>query len=322
MLNRRDMGVLSASGLACAFLGLNGCDTAQPHVWQPHVWQGQALGAPSSVKLYGVPLAKAKELFLASETEITRLKNIFSLSDTASEISGLNQHGVLEHASPEMIEVLQTAAHISDLTHGAFDITVQSLWNTAKHLTRVQISQEGIKQLWAKAYDLVDYTYVKINGRHVSFTKPDVTITLNGLAQGYITDKITQLLLRSGARSGLVNIGEYRAFGTKTWKLGVQDPRNIMDVIDIISLKSAGLATSSATGGYLSAEMSHIFEPRTGHNKPQFISASVVHKSAIMADGLATAFTLLDEGRIRNIAKKANVHAALLMREDGEIIRI
>ena len=95
-----------------------------------------------------------------------------------------------------------------------------------------------------------------------------------------------------------------------------------MNVIDIISLKSAGLATSSATGGYLSAEMSHIFEPRTGHKKPQFISASVVHESAIMADGLATAFTLLDEGRIRNIVKKADVRSALLMREGGEIIRI
>ena len=69
-----------------------------------------------------------------------------------------------------------------------------------------------------------------------------------------------------------------------------------MNTVETIKLRNASLATSSAKGGYLDEHLSHIFEPRTGNKKPQFISASVVHERAEMADALATAYTLMGGG--------------------------
>jgi len=317
MLNRRDMCKLGGAGIAVAVLGAGGCTTVADQIWD-----GEVFGASGSIKLQGVSAVQARDLFQEAQAEIARLDSIFSLHNPTSEISRLNQDGGLEQASPEMIEVLQAAQHISKLTNGAFDITVQALWNTAEFLTRAKVTQAGMKQLWDEAYARVDYRFVKIGDKRVSFTKPGVAVTLNGLAQGYVADKVTALFINGGARSGLVNLGEFRAFGAKTWRVGIQDPRNIMDVAEIVSLNNAALATSSALGGYLSAELSHIFAPRTGHAKPQFVSASVGHPSAMIADGLATAFTLLDADSIRGIVQKSNVESVVLMYDRGEIIRI
>ena len=298
-------------------MGLTAC-----HQGAEYIWEGEALGAPGFIKLRGLPAGEAERLFISAKAEIKRLENIFSLNDQSSEISRLNKQGGLKIASPEMIEVVRAAHEISELTGGAFDITVQALWNLAQFLKRAKVTSEGAKKLWAEAYSRVDYRFVKATAQSVRFTKPGVAITLNGLAQGYITDKITRLLIKKGAVSGLVNIGEFRAFGPKAWNVGVQDPHNILDVMEVMPLKNASLATSSGKAGYLSEKMSHIFAPRTGHKAPQFISASVMHKTAMIADGLATAFTLMDIGHIRAAAKQAGAGKVLLVRENGEIIRV
>lgn len=294
-----------------------------------HLWEGEALGAPASIKLFGLSEARAEHLFKIARKETERLAKIFSLYDSNSEISRLNRTGRLKNASRDMIELLHASRHISELTGGAFDVTVQPLWNLSVLMQNIEITKKGADDLWNNARALVDYHYVSVDGHDISFAKQGVEITLNGIAQGYISDKVAAILQDEGAENGLVNIGEFKAFGRREggepWRVGIQDPRNIMDEIETLELRDQGLATSSGLAGKISDDLLHIFDTRAdglSGSRPEFISASAVHKSAMVADGFATAFTLMNELQITDICNQIGGMRAILVREDGEVIRI
>ena len=323
---RKALKLTGAALLAGAAFPLAACTTEQ----QLSTWEGEALGAPASIQLYGGADAHSDNLFKAAAKEAARLEGIFSLYDPTSEISRLNKRGWLNNASAEMIEILNAARQISVYTAGAFDITVQPLWNLSVLMQRIELKKQDADRLWAEARALVDFRFIEIKGHNISFTKPGVAITLNGIAQGYISDKIADLLQREGAENGLVNIGEFKAFGRteggEPWRVGIQNPNNILEQLDVIELRDQGLATSAGMAGKISDDLLHIFDTRARSvqkpDAPLFVSASVVHKSAMVADGFATAFTLMDEQAVADVCSQIGGLRAILVRQDGDIVRI
>ena len=299
--------------------GLSGCVT-RPKNAPGQVWDGEALGAPASIRLVGASDDLAQKAFALAQTIINQMRQRFSLYDPHSEISKLNRHGALSAASSDFIALLRTAKQVSVLTQGAFDITVQVLWNAAQGIQKQGLSSQQADQVLAKARALTGFDKVHIEGQRVWFETPGMAITLNGIAQGYITEKVATVLAGLGAYSGLVNIGEFQAFGPKRFTIGIADPVNVLDIIETVHLRRAGLATSSPKGGYISDTLSHIFSP--AGLAPSFLSASVVHPSATLADGLATAFTLMDLAAIKKTAKKSGAQKVLLVSANSELIRI
>ena len=75
-----------------------------------------------------------------------------------------------------------------------------------------------------------------------------MSITLNGIAQGYITDKVTELLASFGISNTLVNMGEYRALGSKNngedWKIGIRNPDQTWKISQILPMQNMSVATS------------------------------------------------------------------------------
>jgi FAD:protein FMN transferase len=312
VLNRRQF--LSVAG---AMLVPAGCTRTSTGA---QVWESEALGAPARIELFGLNARAAADAFLQATQMIEQLSNSFSLYRKDSEISRLNRDGRLDQASPNMVELVTLGQRLGRLTDGAFDMTVQVLWQAARLLQEKPLSASAEQQQWQAAYGRVDYRKVRIEGTQIEFSLPGMAITLNGLAQGYITERVAQLLQRLGARAGLVNIGEFQAFGERAFWVGIQDPGNVLDVLETVRLKQAGLATSSALGGVLGQKRFHIFNPGSPKAGARFISASVVHPSAAMADGLATAFTLMDEKAIRALSQKLSTKQVILVKADGKTI--
>jgi len=225
--------------------------------------------------------------------------------------------------------LINAAREVSEITNGAFDITVQPLWELATSLSTRKINRDVADKLWAEARSKVDYRAIEIEGARVRFTKPGMKITLNGIAQGYVTEQVSTLLQERGVKNGLVNFGEYKAFGKNMngnpWRVGIQNPINVMDNTEIIDLQDQALATSAANAGQISEQLSHIFDARAGReigSKPTFASASVLHSSATWADAFATAFTLMNEAEIRKIVKAQKGMKAILVKQDGSVLRI
>jgi thiamine biosynthesis lipoprotein len=135
-------------------------------------------------------------------------------------------------------------------------------------------------------------------------------LTLNGIAQGYVTDRVVDILRAGGIESSLVDMGEPRAVGfhpSRTpWRVGIADPDHPEQVDETIEAVDQAVATSGAYGFRFDLDgcFNHLLDPRTGTSAHRYRSVTVVMPTAAAADALSTAFSLLPEDGIVNALRK------------------
>jgi len=276
---------------------------------ETYSWSGIALGAEASLTLQHDDEAEAKSAIAACLAEVQRLEAMFSLYREDSALVRLNASGRLEEAPLDLRILLAEALRLSERTGGAFDPTVQPLWSVyAAHFSAPQASPSGpANHLIDEALARTDWRAVELSGAGIRLTKPEMAITLNGIAQGYITDKISDLLASRGFEHVLVNMGEQRALGAKwdgeAWRIGVADPQSRGGMLIEIPVSSGAVATSGGYGCRFDAagRFTHILDPRTGASARQFESITVIAPRATEADGLSTALSVLGEDQAKNL---------------------
>ncbi len=287
-------------------------------------WQGQALGAEASLLLHHPDPEEADAAINASLREIRRLEQIFSLFRADAAIATLNRDGRLAKAPPEMLELLEAARRLSALSDGAFDITVQPLWEAYAKGGECEVRAATVR-------DLIDWRGVIVEGTIVRLAKPGMAITLNGIAQGYITDRIADLLRHRGFTRALVHMGEYRGLGRRddgeAWQVGIGDPRSVPgigDVVERVDLADRALATSSPFGTHLACDdttgVHHLFDPKSGRPAEHWSSVSVVAKRAVIADGLSTTVAVAPAERAQTLLAKGGAERAWLLDQAGRCL--
>jgi thiamine biosynthesis lipoprotein len=295
MTRRRFISVLAAAS-AVPLASRRGL-AAQPRTV---TWEGIALGAPARLTLQHGDEATAKEAIAVSLEEIARLEAIFSLHRPDSALSRLNTTGSIEDAPGELRVLLAEALALARLSNGAFDPTIQPLWALyAHHFGGPGASPDGpsLDEIGA-ALHLVDWRRVEIEGGAVRLGLPHMAVTLNGIAQGYITDRVGALLRARGFEYVLVSLGEDLALGPKwdgsAWRIGIADPENRARVLTEVPLSVGAMATSAGSGFHFDAagRFTHILDPRTGRPARQWASVTVLADRAALADGLSTVLSV------------------------------
>jgi thiamine biosynthesis lipoprotein len=270
-------------------------------------WRGVALGAHASLTLQHANDSAGREAIAECLTEVARLESIFSLHRPDSAIATLNRTGELADAPGDFRILLAQALSLAERTGGAFDPTVQPLWSLyARHFAKAGTAPEGPSDREVdEARILVGWRHVEINGAAVRLAKSGMAITLNGIAQGYITDKVGAVLRRRGFDHVLVNMGEQLALGPKAdgtaWQIGITEPhaRSASGAEEAISaripLSGGALATSETLGTTFDPafSVSHILDGRTGRPAQAWSSVSVLAPTATLADALSTALAIL-----------------------------
>lgn len=284
-------------------------------------WNGTAFGAPASIKIRTPLKIDAKNLIPASTSLARRIEEISSLSISNSHVSFLNEHGQIYPASPHLINMINTAREVSEATQGAFDITVQPLLELAARPNIKELSTARVNELWAEARSKVGYKDIAIDGAHIRFNKPGMKITLNGIAPGYTTEQISTLLQERGVQNGMVNFGEYQAFGKNLngtpWRVEIPNSTNSAEGADVVNLKNQALALSTASKIKLDGRTDRPFDAPSA-----FASARVFYSSATLADVFATAFVSMEEADIRRIVKGHKGMKAVLIQHDGKTLHI
>lgn len=255
-------------------------------------WQGRALGAQAQIILSGLDQAEAMPFFAQVQNEVARLEDIFSLYQPYSELRRLNATGLLLSPAPELLEVLSLSKAVWQASLGAFDPTIQPTWVARASGAEVPLQ-------------LDDFGDVDFSMRAVRL-KPEAALTLNGIAQGYITDRVAGLLRGQGMTDLIVDAGEQRALGERqqgrSWQVGVADP--LGNLLTRLTLQDRALATSSPEGTLLSEKMGHIIDPRTGYMAAGCNTVSICHESAAVADALSTAACCLTEQELAEMLKQ------------------
>jgi len=305
-LSRRRFITISASVLATGLIP-GSISRAAP---TPVHWRGTAMGAMAELILVHPDRTKAQSAVRQVQDEIHRLEKVFSLYDQGSALSRLNELGALDIPPFDLIRCLDDSAHISQLTDGAFDVTVQPLWDLyARHFAAKPADLKGPDRVEIeRAKNLVDFSAVQYDPQRVSFRKPGMAVTLNGIAQGYITDRAAELLKAHGFNNVLVDLGETRGLGRREdgvdWQVGIKAPDGSGELIRRLSLPNKAIATSGGYGTRFSPDgvHHHLFNPHTGRSANGWRSMSVIADDATRADALSTAFYSLPEHHIRRIA--------------------
>jgi thiamine biosynthesis lipoprotein len=276
-------------------------------------WRGAALGAGARILLRHTDPAVARTVLGAVVAEIGRLEDEFSLFRPWSALSRLNRDGRLERPSLDMRRLLAEAQRLGDLTGGAFDVTVQPLWLLhARHA-------DGPPPPAAldAARRLVDYRGLEIGAAAVRLARPGMAVTLNGIAQGYVTDRVTELLRDAGLADVLVEAGELRGAGAgpdgRPWRVGLEHPAAPGARL-AVRLVDAAVATSAGRGGPFTADARrhHIIDPRSGGCPPPDRAASVVAQGATLADALATGLIVLPRDEAAALLRRAGAAGAIL----------
>jgi thiamine biosynthesis lipoprotein len=319
---RRFLQILAATS-TCALADLRANAAAGVHTWQ-----GEALGADASIALAGLEPRRGDVLLAACRSEISRLEGIFSLYQETSALSRLNAAGVLADPPAELIDILGTCRSLFELSGKAFDPTVQPLWRLYAETYGSPLTPRApeAREIAARQ-QLIGFDGVSWTDLRAEFAKHRMAITLNGIAQGAITDRVTLLLKAGGVAHALVNVGEHYGIGRhpdgRPWQVGIQDPRDSGSVADIMELTDLAVATSGAYGGrFGDSGFSHIIDPRTGKSPTRYLSVSVRHASATLADGLSTAFSFMTESEITSAAAQIGGVSVLLVRSDGSLVRV
>lgn len=254
-------------------------------------WRGRALGAAASMQLTGVTAAEAQGVFRAVELEIARLERIFSLHQPHSQIVRLNRTGMLRDPAPDMLELLSLSDGLHRASQGAFDPTIQPLWQAHATADGRDIAADLLAQCgWHR---------LRFDAREVRFERGGA-LTLNGIAQGYVTDRVAALLRARGLSDVLIDMGEIAAIGQKPWQVGIALPDR--SLVNRITLRDRAVATSAPMGTVLSpgAGLGHILDPRDPAARPPHRLISVSAGSAAVADGLSTALCLLPRDQLVN----------------------
>lgn len=293
----------------------------------PRRWRGIALGADASLTIYHPDPDVADDLIAQAVAEMRRLEKAFSLYQATSEVSRLNRAGALPDPSIDLLRLLSDSARFSQMTAGAFDVTVQPLWRLyVDHFVKPDADPAGPDDAARRAAcALVDHNDLMIGETALRFARPGMAVTLNGIAQGYITDRVVEVLLSAGLTNALIDVGETRAIGQPPsgdlWQVGIKDPRAPDHLIESVSIGNAAIATSGGYGLRFGSGglCNHLIDPRTGATARLYESVSVIAPDATTADALSTAFSLMPLANTLPIVRQLDLRAHFVM-PDGRIV--
>jgi thiamine biosynthesis lipoprotein len=253
-----------------------------------------------------------------------------------SVISHINRNDSIQTDS--LFEAMYHEAHaISQLSGGAFDITVAPLVNawgfgikSQEPITKSQdINLDSIKAF-------VGYEHIRLNSHHLE--KDDIRITLDAsaIAKGYACDVVADLLRENGCQNLLVDIGgEVVLQGVNdkgnAWRVGITRPTidatgAEKELQEVIASNNLCMATS---GNYLQyyfvngERRSHTIDPRSGYPvQHSLLSATVVARSCMRADALATACMVLGDKEAITMIEATEDAACYLLVADSDTLRV
>ena len=291
-------------------------------------FSGPTMGTTYTVKFYTTKNVKnAWDLKRGVDSVLVSVNKLMSTYDPDSELSLFNKLPANQSSniSEDMAYVIDKALLISEMSGGEYDVTVGplvNLWGFGPEKREDKVpSQATIDEAKLR----VGYHYLKLNGRRLTKEK-NIYVDLSSIAKGYGVDAVAQVLEDKGIDSYLIEVGgEISSKGVKAdgapWKVAIESPAGGHDIVErVISVTDIAVATSGDYRNYFEkngVRYSHTISPKTGRPiTHRLVSVTVVDKTTTMADGLATAITVLGPEKGFEFAQKNGIAAYLLIKTD------
>jgi thiamine biosynthesis lipoprotein len=242
---------------------------------------------------------KAQEVINAAFTRIEEIELAATIYDSAGEAFQLNETGFLENPADDLIEMLNYSKEYFDLTGGYFDITVQPLldlytFDPNAEAQFWELDEETRTARINAVMNCVGTDRIIIENGTVRLLE-GTKITLGGIAKGYAADEALKVIAGKGITSALVDAGgDTKTLGSKPdgslWNVTLVNPDDTTEFLADFYVSGMAVMTSGNYERYFSPDKkaSHILNPKTGMSAPGTTSVTIITRSGIMADALAT----------------------------------
>ena len=283
-----------------------------------------AMGTLVSVSVVCRSVIEADSIVGCAFEEMDRLIGIFSRFDSCTALSELNSSGRLELPPPELVQLAADAARYNALTAGGFDVSVGPLVELFRSCESKELPDAADVRA---ALDLVGAESIDISRRRIAFGRQGMRMTLDGIAKGFIVDRVARVLEQRGIRDYLVEAGgDIRVRGSRgdgrPWRVAVQDPDKAGKLPDVIEISSGAVATSGSYEGAYDpeAEHHHIFDRSDGSSPQYSSSVTVLAPTTQAADALATSvFLMSSDAGIRFIHGLPGCECLIIGRDGAQI---
>ncbi len=269
----------------------------------------------------------AEEAMGRAFDEVRRLEAELTRHNSSAPLATLNASGRLYDAPQSLISVLGRAKRIHHLTDGAFDMTVAPLLGLYKQAQNPKGNMNLDKQDLDEVESLVQANQVFVGLDHVRLGRSGMALTLDGIAKGYVADMASELLTKYGVTNHLVNAGgDIRAAGQKNnqspWRVAIENPARNGQAVANLNLYGA-IATSGSYEMYYDAkrEYHHIIDPKHKQSPQHTISVTVTAPTALEADALATALSVLPVRNALKLVHSLPQRECLIITSQGQTLK-
>lgn len=285
------------------------------------IWRERALigfGTTLWIKAAHENTDQLEQALAAAVQVIRNIERQMSLFDPESDLSRLNRSGSLKKPDADLFAVLKIAEHIARQSQGAFDASMQPLWEIWSKAAS-QKSQPTSLEI-QRARKRVNWRAVQVTPDAINLQLAGMGVSLNGIAQGYATDRVRATLQAHGIQHALIDAGETALLGSapndKPWSLSIEsaatlknsDSKNTLQPTlnqqgasaPIIISDGRAMATSSDAHTTFSQDhrYHHILNPHTGYSPAQWSSVTVLASSCVVADALTKVFFMTPKDRV------------------------
>src|SRR3989304_1915111 len=252
-----------------------------------------------------------------------RVDRLMSNFKEDSDISRINRGAGIEDVAvdKDVIEVIKKSIYYSEISNGAFDITIGGVEELYKFEDKGRMPEKG---KFKNSVSLVGYKNIIINGNTVRLIKKGMKLDLGGIAAGYAVDKGIDAIKKWGINNALINAGgDIRVIGESEngkWKIGILHSREENKLINTLTLKDISVTTSGDYRKYFISggkRYHHILNPSTGLPTEGVQSVTIIAPLAVDSDALATAVFVLGKKKGMEMIERLKDVEGIIIDSDG-----
>ena len=309
----------------------------------------QAMATRFELVIYGDDAVRMRAAGEEALSEIARLDSQLSFYNPASEISFINLHAANGpvKVEPRLFHLLADCRSLTELTRGAFDVTIGplvSLWRHAGADGRTPSGTEIVALTNA-----IGMTRVELDESNftVHFQNSCIEIDLGAYAKGYAINRAIELLREAGIKDALLHGGTSSVFAMgappdeRSWRIALHESLRGSSDEMVIELSNSALSVSAVHGRSFVVDgesYGHVIDPLTGRPVAGAVATAVIGPSPAICEALSTALLVRGiasdgednaptEERSRGFARtdwigRFPAYQAILALPDGSLLRI
>lgn len=260
--------------------------------------------------------------------EINRIENLISEWKPESQVSAVNRNAGIKpvKVDREVFELTQRAVFYSQISNGAFDISIAALDKIWKF--DGSMSQVPQQELIAKSVENVGYQHIVLDSVNstIYLSRAGMKIGFGSIGKGYAADRGRALMQAAGVKAGIVNAsGDLTTWGEqlsgKPWAIGISNPFKRHKVLKVLKMREGAVATSGSYEKYVEIggqKYAHIMNPKTGYPSQGLVSVTIYGPTAEFSNALSTSIMVLGKREGMKLLKKYPRNKGLLVSEKGK----